>query len=454
MSTFSRLEDKHNPVDVVDDRIQSMINLWAKNSPYANKFYLRVFSEHMLGAYVIPQNKRRRIAKDQHILVALMQSLVPKFFTDYNQLANASKKKILSENSHFKMASQRSKNINRNIVRSFALFLDRKLKENAASESQKALLRELNKQIEATPLDISLLKKRAAILSKLKNYKEAADDLRQVLKINPSLTDDVQPIIDELDELVKKATMTPEQQAKESAQQAKELKLQISLRKIEENYKKSGSIPSRKWRYHKNTALAFLAAGKRNEALDEINQAIKLKPDEASLYKTRSVIFSALGKDKESRKDNEYAAWLSALVDGNNQYFLNFRVLPEGFWYKSDALTSLLKLFPKMNRDHAQDAITRMRVIGRLGHIRSWVGGPRKSSDVYFIYEFEDCVVAECPTYGNAIYALRPKGNWQQLFSLTKAQLQSRGATVIHHKGDWQIRLRDFIRNRYHRYRY
>ena len=64
----------------------------------------------------------------------------------------------------------------------------------------------------------------------------------------------------------------------------------------------------------------------------------------------------------------------------------------------------------------------------------------------YYAFVFAECVVAENPLEGNAIYVVKYLESWQSLLRLSKEVLRSRyGHRVrkIVHRGNWKGRLQE-----------
>ena len=160
--------------------------------------------------------------------------------------------------------------------------------------------------------------------------------------------------------------------------------------------------------------------------------------------------------NEEAQEDTNHSKQLKssdAEMLSNQENKLYFELLPPGFWYRSDISRELLKVYPHLNTKWIDKSIDRLRIISDMKPLKMYRGSAHLGKNIYCAFEFEDCVVAECEDYGNAIFAVRPKDNWRFIFSLPKQIARKKPeVTVMHHKNNWPYRLSDYIRDRYLNY--
>ena len=127
---------------------------------------------------------------------------------------------------------------------------------------------------------------------------------------------------------------------------------------------------------------------------------------------------------------------------------LDFEVLPAGFYDEPEYQQTQRN---KSGRDShvAQIDRERLRFIESLGPNAAYRGSSQFGPDVYHVFVFSNCVVAECPTEGNAIYVLKGVANWKTLLSIPKLELRQDYANRVQrimHRGEWKDRLRKAVR--------
>lgn len=122
------------------------------------------------------------------------------------------------------------------------------------------------------------------------------------------------------------------------------------------------------------------------------------------------------------------------------QETLDWVVLPPGWWNDPSLLRVLLDKMPTSRR---QLLVERVRFVDSLEPQMTYRSAARLGGAPYLVFLFGRCAIAECPEWGNALYLLRDKRHWRDIFGRTKlAVRRSSGVVVIQHRGDWKNRLR------------
>jgi hypothetical protein len=121
---------------------------------------------------------------------------------------------------------------------------------------------------------------------------------------------------------------------------------------------------------------------------------------------------------------------------------LDWPILPIGWWtipkYK------LLATRGTQDRQSGQLVIDRLIFLDSLNPKERYIGQDRFGSDPYWVFVFEEHVVAECPMEGNAIYVVHGTHDWKTLLNRSKRALRAAAANRykrIVHRGDWKTRI-------------
>ncbi|MFA6501307.1 MAG: hypothetical protein WCT85_00810 [Parachlamydiales bacterium] len=120
---------------------------------------------------------------------------------------------------------------------------------------------------------------------------------------------------------------------------------------------------------------------------------------------------------------------------------LDWEVLPPG-WWKDKAMIEKVK--QKLGQQASEYFFERNEFIESLAPKKSYMSQIYLGGRLYFVYIFDNCIVAECPQFGNAAYILRGKimAKWKELLSSTKRHALSSGASRVLHIGNWKSRLK------------
>ena len=123
---------------------------------------------------------------------------------------------------------------------------------------------------------------------------------------------------------------------------------------------------------------------------------------------------------------------------------LDWEVLPPGWWKDK---TMVEKVKQKLGNHASQYFFERNEFIEGLSPKESYMGQAYLGNRFYFVYIFENCIVAECPQFGNAAYILKGENmaKWKELLSSTKRQALSSGVGRIMHFGNWKSRLKNIL---------
>jgi hypothetical protein len=122
---------------------------------------------------------------------------------------------------------------------------------------------------------------------------------------------------------------------------------------------------------------------------------------------------------------------------------LDWTVLPSG-WWRHQRFQSLVTA---INSRPGQQSIIleRLQYVDSLLPKQAYLGRDRLGSDAYWVFVFDQVVVAECPLWGNAIYVIRGTNDWKELLSKSKRDLLSSASGRVRrilHTGDWKQRLK------------
>lgn len=125
---------------------------------------------------------------------------------------------------------------------------------------------------------------------------------------------------------------------------------------------------------------------------------------------------------------------------------LDWEVLPPRWWRNP----SLVRKVLGHDEITPQDTllISRLQFVDGLQPTECYSSKPSLSSRfgdrTYFVFIFDNHVVAECPKWGNAIYVIKGTKDWQVLLKHSKREVLdlARGrVTRILHSGEWKARL-------------
>jgi hypothetical protein len=94
----------------------------------------------------------------------------------------------------------------------------------------------------------------------------------------------------------------------------------------------------------------------------------------------------------------------------------------------------------------------RLRFLLSLGPDKLYRGREslRSHGRAYIVAVFKGLAIAECPDYGNALYAFRGNGSqWQSVFQRSKKEARKRGAVRVVHDdaGDWMDQMLNMVRS-------
>jgi hypothetical protein len=121
---------------------------------------------------------------------------------------------------------------------------------------------------------------------------------------------------------------------------------------------------------------------------------------------------------------------------------LDWEVLPEDWWLDPEYRKNFSSGY--MDKFEAKESLERLDFIqSRNPHAsyRSKFGG---GEIPYYAFEFDECVVAECPMVGNAIYVINDTKIWKRLLQMPKRELRKKHPDKIrklNHRGNWKERL-------------
>lgn len=119
---------------------------------------------------------------------------------------------------------------------------------------------------------------------------------------------------------------------------------------------------------------------------------------------------------------------------------LEWEVLPQGWWNNKQEVDKIKATLGKKESDLL---LERLKYIESLGPKERYVGQTNLGNRSYYVFVFEQYVIAESPMFGNAIYILigEQKELWKEVFSGTKRNALNSGAIRIPHSANWEKSL-------------
>lgn len=123
---------------------------------------------------------------------------------------------------------------------------------------------------------------------------------------------------------------------------------------------------------------------------------------------------------------------------------LKWEVLPSGWWSDKNQIS---KLISRLGSKAGQLFLERLKGIEELKPIQAYVGESYLGNRLYYVFVFQDVVIAECPMFGNALYYLEAenKENWKEIFSKSKKEALFLGAKRLPHIGSWEVKLKGLL---------
>jgi hypothetical protein len=127
-----------------------------------------------------------------------------------------------------------------------------------------------------------------------------------------------------------------------------------------------------------------------------------------------------------------------ALQPSRASGLLTWEILPPGWWHNGRYLTGA---GTSAKQRAVADDPERIIELENLAPV-AWYVGDSLGTRAYFVAEFKNIAVADCPEYGNALYYYSGASDWRTVFRRSKPEATRLGARRILHKGDWRGRLR------------
>lgn len=123
---------------------------------------------------------------------------------------------------------------------------------------------------------------------------------------------------------------------------------------------------------------------------------------------------------------------------------LRWEILPPGWWKDRNRLKEIKRRLGSREADYFFE---RLELIRGLGAKESYEGRSYLGNRLYFVFIFDELVIAECPEFGNALYYLDGKkaALWKKIFSRTKKEALRSGAKRLPHLGNWESRLKSLV---------
>jgi hypothetical protein len=118
---------------------------------------------------------------------------------------------------------------------------------------------------------------------------------------------------------------------------------------------------------------------------------------------------------------------------------LHWEVLPPGWWK-----TSLRTHVPRGTPREWPLWTNRIAFLEDLNP-RAWYAGSHLGHRLYYVADYGNLAIADCPDFGNALY-YTSSGDWRAIFRQTKREAILAGARRLVHRGDWQSRVRSLMK--------
>lgn len=120
---------------------------------------------------------------------------------------------------------------------------------------------------------------------------------------------------------------------------------------------------------------------------------------------------------------------------------LDWEVLPPGWWQRP-----VVHAKPKRRSALLSSGeLERIVALNKLSP-KAWYVGSHLGEELYYVAVFNNVVVADSPTIGNALYYLFCRGEeWKGVFRKSKADALEAGAKRLVHSGEWRDRLKEIV---------
>lgn len=125
---------------------------------------------------------------------------------------------------------------------------------------------------------------------------------------------------------------------------------------------------------------------------------------------------------------------------------LNWEVLPLGWWREARVWSDVKSKL--QNRDHSELFLERLQFIDSHSPKGVFKSRFKNRGYQYYVFLFENHVVAECPTYGNAAYVVSNSEDWRELLSRSRQELRTlvnKSVIRIPHAGEWKRKLLKYL---------
>ena len=125
---------------------------------------------------------------------------------------------------------------------------------------------------------------------------------------------------------------------------------------------------------------------------------------------------------------------------------VGWEILPPGWWRDPRRRLHLESEFK--NKEQARLFLERLEYLETFNPKEIYRSRFNDQASPYYAFVFTECVVAENPLEGNAIYVIAGLESWQRLLKLSKEALrQQYGHRIkrIVHRGNWKGRLEESL---------
>jgi Leucine-rich repeat (LRR) protein len=127
---------------------------------------------------------------------------------------------------------------------------------------------------------------------------------------------------------------------------------------------------------------------------------------------------------------------------------VDYEILPPGWWREKDSpMVNQLRRQFKTKKEFG-NFMDRLDFADSKGPIELYTSKFNDQGYQYYLFVYQNHVLAECPQYGNAAYVLKGTDGWQDIFWRSRQELRknfSHRVTWIRHTKTWKERLAEYL---------
>ena len=130
-----------------------------------------------------------------------------------------------------------------------------------------------------------------------------------------------------------------------------------------------------------------------------------------------------------------------------NAEALDWEVLPPGWWRLPREVSGIKRKF-KGTEMQFREFMGRLEFVDSYNPINTYTTRFSGHGYQYYVFLFNNHVVAECPQYGNAAYVLKGTDNWQSIFRRSRQELKAKYSDTmiwVRHTKTYKRRLEPYL---------